>query len=159
MNHSHHGECYSGCFLNEGDFPPILPPFCSFASPFLVSFSPLLSPDVLSYLCHVFLCTNHGPPSLINGGVYLRGHGAGVQLRAKRGRKRIPSWNCMRSSLPDTIHIQKTRKKMCINEWDYFPRASRPRKISINIVTCHAALTSIFNLFKNFFFYYKYLCS
>lgn len=41
---------------------------------------------------------------------------------------------------------------MCINEWDYFSGASQ---LSI-AMTRYAAQTSIFNLFKTFF-YCKYL--
>lgn len=91
-------------FISEGDFPTFLHP-SSFA-PLHVYFWCLLSPDVWSYLLPIFFA-----PAVINGGVCPRGCRAGVQLRARCGRKCIPSWNGMRSARPDTIHIQKTWQK------------------------------------------------
>lgn len=115
-----------------------------------VSISGLLSPDVLRYLCHVFFCANHRLPALINGGAYPRGRGAGVQLRAQRRRKRIPSWNAKLSPWQDPY--PENKEQMRINEWDYFPAASwLPKVLIVNVGTCYAAQTSNFNLFNIFF--------
>lgn len=80
------------------------------------------------------------------------GCGAGVQLRAKYGWKCILLWNRMQSSLADTNHILKTRrKKMCINEGNYVLQSSRRQKIQIFNGTLYAAQT------VNFLFLSKFL--